>query len=88
MVLPDYRYRFERDGIVENEFCPVMVAFTSDEPFPNSYEVGGTRWIPWRDFVTEISAFPKRYSPWCAEETLLLDGSTAFNAWMRNVAVA
>lgn len=82
-VLPDYRYRFEKDGIVENEVCPVMVVFTADEPHPNPDEVGGTRWVPWKDFVEEIRAFPERYSPWCAEETLLLDASDTFAALLK-----
>jgi isopentenyl-diphosphate Delta-isomerase len=87
VVLPNYRYRFEKDGIVENEFCPVMVTFTSDEPRINPKEAESTRWVSWNDFVKEVSAFPERYSPWCAEETQLLDDSKAFNIFFKKHAV-
>lgn len=78
VVLPNYRYRAEKDGVVENEFCPVMVAFTDQTPRPNPVEVQLIRWIPWQSFVEEVRENPARYSPWCAEETLLLDQEPSF----------
>lgn len=78
VVLPDYRYRAMRDGIVENEFCPVMVAFSDDAPKLNPEEVEAVRWVAWPDFVSEVKEYPDRYSEWCVEETLLLDQSENF----------
>jgi len=35
IALPNYRYRVEKDGIVENELCPVMIGYTDEKPKPN-----------------------------------------------------
>lgn len=83
MVLPDYRYRAELNGVVENEFCPVMAAFTDQAPELNQDEVAAVRWVPWTEFVAEVKQFPERYSPWCTEETLLLDADPKFQALRR-----
>jgi isopentenyl-diphosphate delta-isomerase type 1 len=32
LVLPDFRYRAELDGVVENEMCPVFYATTAADP--------------------------------------------------------
>ena len=78
VILPEYRYRATRDGIVENEFCPVMVAWSDNEPTLNPEEVEAVRWVAWPDFVAEVKEFPERYSEWCVEETLLLDQNEHF----------
>lgn len=72
MALPDYRYRAEKDGIVENEICPVMVGYTNEYPKPNSDEVEAVRWIPWNEWLLEVEKNASSYSPWCIEETKLL----------------
>lgn len=72
MALPDYRYRVEKDGIVENELCPVMVGYTDETPKLNRDEVEAVKWIPWQDWLIEITNNPEGYSPWCVEETTLL----------------
>jgi isopentenyl-diphosphate Delta-isomerase len=72
MALPDYRYRAEKDGIVENEICPVLVGYTNEQPKPNPDEVEAVRFIPWLEWLKEIKKNPDRYSPWCIEETQLL----------------
>lgn len=77
-ILPDYRYRAEKDGIVENELCPVLVAFSNQSPTPRPGEVEAIRWIPWQNFVEEIKSHPENYSPWCVEETLLLEQNKLF----------
>ncbi|MBI4426527.1 MAG: isopentenyl-diphosphate Delta-isomerase [Candidatus Kerfeldbacteria bacterium] len=78
MVLSDYRYRAELNGVMENEFCPVLVAFTDQAPTPNPDEVAAIRWVPWDEFVAEARQQPERYSPWCVEETLLLEADPTF----------
>ena len=42
-------------------------------PRPNPDEVEATRWVDWHDFVRSVRNGEARVSPWCAEETLLLD---------------
>jgi isopentenyl-diphosphate delta-isomerase len=78
-LLPDYRYRCEKHGIVENELCPVFVGFTTQQPTINPEEAENTRWLPWREFVRDVTAHPDQYSPWCVEETQLLDKSKSFH---------
>jgi isopentenyl-diphosphate delta-isomerase len=72
VVLPDYRYTFEKDGVVENEFCPVMIGFTKQQPKINSDEVAAVKWITWEDWLDELENNSQLYSPWCVEETKLL----------------
>lgn len=72
VVLPDYRYRAELDGIVENEFCPVLVGVTDAQPCARPDEVAATRWVDWEEFVASIRSGEADYSPWCLEEALLL----------------
>lgn len=88
LMLPDYRYRTELNGVVENEFCPVMVAFTDQIPVPNPDEVEAVRWVPWDTFVAEVRAHPEQYSPWCVEETLLLDVDPKFQTLRRQYMLA
>lgn len=78
IILPEYRYRYEHQGIVENEFCPVLVGFGDSQPRANPNEVRAIRFIKWRDFLKEIAG-PNSYSEWCQEEANLLNNSTEFN---------
>jgi isopentenyl-diphosphate delta-isomerase len=76
IALPNYRYRFEREGIVENEICPVMVGFSDAQPTPNPDEVMAFRWIPWKEWLKELEKKSENYSQWCVEETkLLMEGN-------------
>lgn len=77
-VLPNYRYCFEKDGIVENEFCPVFAGFTSKKPRPNPAEVESIKWLGWQNFISDIKNQPGAYSPWCEEEALLLAENKEF----------
>ena len=78
LVLPDYRYRAEKDGVVENEICPVYVGRASAQPVPNPAEVNDVRWLDWERFVEEVSDPANGYSPWAREEVELLLRSPAF----------
>jgi len=82
IMLPDYRYRAERDGIVENEVCPVLVARYDGAVVPNLKEVENTKWIPWDDFLKKAEIGDGNFSPWCTEEARLLDSSQDFRRWM------
>lgn len=80
VILPQYHYKFEKDGIVENEICPVLVGFSKDLPLPNPTEVESIKWLKWEDFLKEINRKPSIYSPWCIEETKLLSQNEKFLA--------
>lgn len=77
VVLPEYRYRCSRDGIVENEFCPVAVGVVDGLPRPNPDEVHALRWQAWDHFLDEIGR-ENHYSEWSVEEARLLARDPAF----------
>jgi isopentenyl-diphosphate Delta-isomerase len=85
IILPNYQYRFEKDGIVENEICPVMVSFSEEHPKRNPDEVQSVKWIPWKDWLTEIEKSPHNYSPWCVEETFLLCQNKTFKTFLTTI---
>ncbi len=67
VVLPDFSYRaVAPDGVVENEFCPVLVARAEGEPHPDPTEVMQFHWAPWPDVVTLATITPWTLSPWSA----------------------
>ncbi|MGB8963179.1 MAG: isopentenyl-diphosphate Delta-isomerase, partial [Pseudonocardiaceae bacterium] len=67
VVLPDFRYRaVAPDGVVENEFCPVLVGTVDGELRPDPSEVLEYRWAPWPDVVALAAAAPWAISPWSA----------------------
>ncbi len=78
LALPDFRYRAEFQGIVENEICPVFIGRSQQEPTLNPEEVAAVEWIDWEAFLeacqgktnTRFDAF----SPWS-----LLEGKELSN---------
>lgn len=82
-LLPNFSYRAERDGIVENEICPVFVGFIDEKPIINKDEVENVRWISWQDFLTEIKQKPGTYSVWCEQEAKLLNKDSRFSELYR-----
>ena len=77
-----YRYRFVRDGIMENEICPIHVGITDDEPQPNPDEVEATSWVTWPDFMKALDEKPGFYSEWSEEEARILDKSQRFHEFL------
>ncbi len=77
-LLPDFRYRAEKDGVVENEICPVFVGFTDKLPRPNSAEVAETRWVGWDEFLAMARDPESGISPWAIEEAELLNDNVEF----------
>lgn len=73
LALPDFRYRCEFNGIVENEFCPVFIAKAASEPSPNPDEVGELVWLSWGELNAEIAARSDDYSYWCKLQIPLLE---------------
>lgn len=78
IILPTYRYRFEKEGIVENEICPVIAGTTNDLPLPNPDEVNAIKWVSWQEWMEEIKNSPDTYSPWAIEESHLLEKEELF----------
>ncbi len=67
VALPDFRYRaVAPDGVVENEFCPVLVASVDGHPHPDPAEVLEYQWAPWHQVMTLATAAPWAISPWSA----------------------
>ncbi|NHD15535.1 MULTISPECIES: isopentenyl-diphosphate Delta-isomerase [unclassified Actinopolyspora] len=72
--LPDFRYRaVDVTGTVENEFCPVYTAVTTDQVRPDPAEIADTAWTEWADFVSLARRTPWAISPWAAEQIPLLE---------------
>ena len=68
-----YRYRFtDRNGVVENEICPILIGYTNDNPVPNEAEVEEWKWMKWGDFLADLMVQPEMYSPWSKEESVIL----------------
>jgi len=63
LALPNFRYRAEYLGVVENEICPVFIGFCEAIPQNNPNEVAATDWIDWEAFVENDPRFAD-YSPW------------------------
>ncbi len=70
----DYRYRFERGGIVENEICPVYVGEINGDLVVNPKEVQAWGWFNWEDFMDELRLDEvDKWSEWSKEEVILVD---------------
>ncbi|MFI6030410.1 isopentenyl-diphosphate Delta-isomerase [Amycolatopsis magusensis] len=68
LVLPEFQYRAEMDGVVENEKCPVWRVEVIGEPEPDPTEVDAYRWVEWNQLVREIEDGSQAISPWCREQ--------------------
>jgi isopentenyl-diphosphate Delta-isomerase len=74
LVLPEFAYRaVAADGVVENEFCPVLFAQVDADPRPDPAEVAEWRWVSWEAFRTVATAAPWALSPWAVEQVRQLD---------------
>lgn len=74
-----YRYCFTRDGVMENEICPILVGIADAEPIPNPDEVEAVRWVDWKDFLEEVDRPTPPYSEWCVEQVGVLRSSPRFH---------
>ncbi|MEO6656274.1 MAG: isopentenyl-diphosphate Delta-isomerase [Pyrinomonadaceae bacterium] len=82
LVLPRFRYRAQKDGVVENEICPVLVGLTSRQPKPRPDEVNDFKWVDWNTFVSDVSDAANGYSPWAVEEVELLANEPRFEEFL------
>jgi isopentenyl-diphosphate delta-isomerase len=74
-ALPDYRYRAEFRGIVENEICPVYVGRFTGEPVPAPTEVGEWELLDWTAFRRRQETEGDAWSPWCREQARLIEAA-------------
>lgn len=74
-----YRYCFTRDGVMENEICPILVGRVDREPAPDPREVEAVRWVDWNDLLAEIERPGSGYSEWCIEQIRILQASPRFH---------
>lgn len=65
LALPLFRYRaVDANGIVENELCPVYIAYTDDLPTLNPREVLDYEWVEPASLAASLQATPWAFSPW------------------------
>ncbi len=86
IALPDFRYRAEKDGVVENELCPVLIGVTDKEPVPNPSEVERIKWVDWDSFVTSLDDPQNGISPWAVQEVRLLIEAESFKQMLVEIA--
>lgn len=72
-VLPDYRYRAELLGIVENEICPVYLGTFHGRPEPAAAEVAEWEVVDWAGFRARQATEGDAWSPWCREQADLIE---------------
>ena len=69
VVLPQYKYTTPPyNGIIENEFCPVYVAYVEDDPRPNPYEVEQYMWVTWMAYAHMLRRSPEKISYWALDQ--------------------
>lgn len=76
VVLSRFAYRAVDDGgVVENEFCPVLVGSVAADPEPDPAEVCAWSWSPWEDLCRVADRTPWAISPWAAWQIPLLEAA-------------
>jgi len=70
--ISDYRYCFSKDGVMENEICPIYIGLYDGDMVPCPDEIQAVQWINWEDWVEKTLRSPDLYTPWCVEETGIL----------------
>lgn len=87
-ILPNFSYKAEMNGIVENEICPVFIGFLNKKPIPNKDEVENIKWMKWQEFLNQIKQNPGTYSVWCEKEAKLLANNKKFLSLWRLFATS
>ncbi len=74
LVLPEFAYRAEMDGVVENEQCPVYAGWLAlgSAVTLAADEVADSEWVAWPDFVAQVCG-GRVVSRWCREQVAALD---------------
>ena len=68
-ILPSYTYTTPPfNGIIENEFCPVFIAHSNQEPQPNPNEVEAYKWLAWKDYERMLQDQAQVMSYWAKDQ--------------------
>lgn len=81
-ALPNFRYRAESGGVVENEICPVYLARTDGDLRPEPAEVEAYAWCAWPEFMDRLAAEPDVFSPWCRTQASQLEEAGAVPGYL------
>ncbi len=75
LVLPDFAYLAQMNGVVENEMCPVFAAIAESDSAGamalNRDEVAAVAWMPWSELTRR--AEQPGWSPWIRQQIVALD---------------
>jgi isopentenyl-diphosphate delta-isomerase len=85
VFMSPYRYQFVRDGVMENEICPIYVIHSNIQPISNPDEVEAIKWMKWEEYVHDTVSNPNNWSEWCVEEVALLNSSDIFKHWLDTI---
>lgn len=87
VVLPNYTYTTPPfNGIIENEFCPVYVAYAVNNVQKNPEEVEDYKWISWKNYVEEITNDPSDiWSWWCKDQYKQLQNNKKFVEFIETI---
>ena len=77
-IIPEFRYKVEKDNVTENEVCPILIGFSDQEPKINKDEVEAVKWTNWQSFLSDLNNIPSKYSPWCNLEVNLFKDNKNF----------
>jgi isopentenyl-diphosphate Delta-isomerase len=85
VVVPNYKYTTPPyNGIIENEFCPVYLAYTDAEPQPNPDEVETYKWLDWPAYVWMLQNQPDDMSYWAKDQYRYLQDKDPFAPLLRS----
>ena len=85
-VLPDYFYTTPPyNGIIENEFCPVFVAYVTADIKPNPSEVETYMWLDWPEYVELLHDGHHEASYWAKDQYTRLKDRQPFMALQKEI---
>ncbi|CAN5147984.1 isopentenyl-diphosphate Delta-isomerase [soil metagenome] len=84
-ALPNFRYSCVRDGVMENEICPVWIGTIDQDPKRNPDEVEATYWENWKSLSKLIAKKPGNFSQWCELEVLELNQFPQFSGLLQTL---
>ncbi len=81
--ISDYRYKFSRYGVQENEICPILVAQIDSDLNLNKDEVEEIKWISWKDWLVEVEKEIETLTDVPSDKGLGISNSLKYSEWCR-----